>query len=57
MGKEPGNETSDSATVNRLLDWLKNSQVSRRALVLGQVYVKHFAFETAIFRHLHISSN
>jgi hypothetical protein len=45
LGNKPGNETSDSATVNRLLDWLKNSQVSGGALVLGQVYVKHFAFE------------
>jgi hypothetical protein len=45
LGYEPGNETSVSAAVNRLLDWLKNSQVSRGALALGQVYVKYFAFE------------
>ena len=45
VGEGGGNETSDSATVDRLLDWLKTSQVSRGAPVLGQVYVKHFAFE------------
>jgi len=45
LGYEPGNETSVSAAVDRLLDWLKSSQVSSGALVLGQDYVKHFAFE------------
>jgi len=41
----PVTKLRGSATFDKLLDWLKNLQVTRGALVLGQIYVKHFSFE------------